>query len=372
MQTPAQLVKEDSREIAPTPPPQAPAIQPPSDSPVVPLVQSPSDNFTPAIASTTAFSPFASTMSQQSPFRPESRAAPGTDHATDTGSIRSGRSLTSTGSHGLKHHDLHQTGLNASVIETIGARFENGKAVSSSLIGEIALAYNPTDLSSPTGTENIRLENFASLEKVAPNPAFITQSPKEGEYSVNLSQLAKTQVAFKYQVRADDTGSQAPLLITPAFKIETSQASVIVSYSLNPAFNMHARESVTLSGVALALTLEGSRATGCLSRPAGTFNRERNLIFWQLGDITVKVGAAPEKLLARFATESEATSGHVDARWEITGENAQPLGSGLAVSMQSQSGGTGDDPFADDDGLTSVWKGVQGAKKLVSGAYSAK
>ncbi|TKA83686.1 hypothetical protein B0A55_00264 [Friedmanniomyces simplex] len=289
----------------------------------------------------------------------------------DTGSIRSARSLTSTGSQALKHPDLTEAGLSSSLVETISARFESGKITSSSLIGEIALAYNPRSSSAPSGPENIRLEQFSSLEKVAPNPAFITQtSGREGEYTLNPANLSKTQVAFKYQIRAHDAGSQAPMLISPAFKIEPNQASIIVSYSLNNAFNLHGRESLTLSNVMLALTLEGAKATGCQSRPVGTFSRERNLIFWPLGEITIKAGAAPEKLLARFATESEASGGSVEARWEITGENVQGLGSGVGISVQGQTGsGGGDsaDPFADEDaagGLTAVWKGVQGVKKL--------
>ncbi|KAK5124530.1 hypothetical protein LTR85_001747 [Meristemomyces frigidus] len=379
IQTPAQAAAEEPREVLPSPT-EAAAVPLPSPGPAPSLAQSPSGAFAPAAAAGTAFSPFASTMSQHSPFRPDSRSAIGTDHAADGGSIRSGRSLTSTGSQGLKHPELNEAGLNSSVVETVSARFENGKIVSSSLIGEIALAYNPADLSTPFGSENIRLENFASLEKVAPNPAFITQGPnKEGEYAVNLPNLAKTQVAFKYQVRSDDAGSQAPLLVAPAFKIEPTQASIIVAYSLNPGFNMHGREQVTLSGVMLALTLEGAKATGCLSKPVGTFSREKNLMWWQLGDVTLRAGAAPEKLLARFTTDSEASNGSVEARWEITGENAQGLGSGLTLSIQSQShsGGASDgaDPFADDEaasGLMSVWKGVQGVRKLMSGAYSAK
>lgn len=259
----------------------------------------------------------------------------------------------------------------------MNAHFDNGKIASSSLIGEIALAYNPTYGSPPPGSEHIRLENFSSLDKVAPNPAFITQNlDKEGEYSVNLLQIAKTQVAFKYQVRAENSGIFAPLLISPAFKIESNQASIIVSYSLNPAFVLKGRESVTLSNVTLALTLDGAKATGCQSKPVGTFNRERNSIYWQLGDVTVKAGAPPEKLLARFATESEAQSGHVDAKWEITDENAHGLGSGLTVSIHSHGGVAGEsNPFADDDGPTGLaadWKSVPGVRRLGSGAYQAK
>lgn len=279
----------------------------------------------------------------------------------------------------MKHSDLTGTGLNSSIVETVNARFETGKIVTSSLVGEIALAYNPADFSSPFGTETIRLESFSSLEKVAPNPAFINHVPhKEGEYSVNLSNLSKTQIAFKYQLKADDANAQAPILLAPAFKIEPTQASIIISYSLNPAFALHGNESITLSKVMIGLTLEGAQGISCQSRPTGTFAKERNLMFWQLGDITLKAGAAPEKLLARFATESEAKSGNVEARWEISGELGQGLGSGLAVSMQSQSGGAateGADPFADEEGmsgLTAVWKGVHGVRKLVSGAYTAK
>ncbi|KAK0914170.1 Suppressor of Profilin deletion [Friedmanniomyces endolithicus] len=346
-----------------------------------PLAQSSSGTFGAGAAGYGSFSPYASTMSQQPPLRLDSRSAMGDPAGGDTGSIRSARSLTSTGSQALKHPGLTDAGLTSSVVETVSARFESGKLTSSSLIGEIALAHNPRNPSAPSGPENIRLENFSSLEKVAPNTAFVTQvSGREGEYTLNPANLFKTQVAFKYQIRADDAGSQAPLLIVPAFKIESTQASIIVSYSLNSAFHLHGRESLTLSNVMLGLTLEGAKATGCQSRPVGTFSRERNLIFWPLGDITLKAGAAPEKLLARFATESEASSGGIEVRWEITGENVQGLGSGVGISVQSHAGGSGGgdsaDPFADEDtplgGLMAVWKGVQGVKKLASGAYSAK
>ncbi|KAK3116465.1 Suppressor of Profilin deletion [Teratosphaeriaceae sp. CCFEE 6253] len=352
---------------------QAPAEQPRAASPEA---QSPGA-YGAGIPAAGSFSPFASTMSQQLPPRSDSRSALGDHTGGDAGSIRSARSLTSTGSQGLRHPDLTETGLTSSVVETVSARFENGKLTTSSLIGEIALAYNPTTTSTPAGPEHIRLEQFSSLEKVAPNPAFITQTPgKDGEYALNLANLSKTQVAFKYQIRTDDAASQAPLLIAPAFKIESAQASIIVSYSLSPAFNLHGRESVTLSNVTLALTLEGAKATGCQSKPVGTFSRERNLIYWQLGEVTLRAGATPDKLLARFTTESEASSGSVEARWEVAGENVLGLGSGLGISLQSQTGGGGEaDPFADEDhagGLMAVWRGVQGVKKLASGAYSAK
>lgn len=260
-------------------------------------------------------------------------------------------------------------------METVGARFENGHLTTSSLIGEIALAYNPSEASSTLGTEAIRLDNFASLEKVAPNPAFINPVPdKDGEYTVNLSSLPKTQVAFKYQLRHDDTAAQAPLLLTPAFKIEANQVSVIISYSLHSGFKFsEGQTSVTLSNVTLALTVEGTKATSCQSKPVGTFSREKGLIYWQLNDVTLTADAAPQKLLARFATEGEASGGHVEARWDVSGENAKGLGSGIGVSAQEKAvGGGGDDPFADEGGAAREWKSVPGVKKIQTGSYGAK
>jgi len=322
-----------------------PAVPEPSSSS---LVQSPSSTFP-------SFSPISD---PSSPLRPASRAAVATDHTGDNQSIRSGYS---TASQGNKHPDLQEPGLSSSIVETVSARFENGRLVSSALIGEIALAYNAADFNSSLGHENIRIEHFSGLEKVAPNPAFITQTAgKEGEYSVNLTNLARgTQLAFKYQLRQDDAHSLVPVVVTPACKVEPTQTSVIVSYSLHPDYALHGKQGVTVSNLMIALTLEGAKASQCQTKPQGTFNKERNLIYWQIGDVTLS--NTPTKLLARFATDGEAKSASVEARWEITGD----VGSPLAVSMLAE----GADPFADEDG---GWKSVPAARKLTSGNYVAK
>ncbi|KAF2772682.1 hypothetical protein EJ03DRAFT_324672 [Teratosphaeria nubilosa] len=361
-ETPTQFVDEQSRAIAS--PTIAAATQ--SSSTGFPAAAGVAGVAAGATAATGAFTPFSAGPS--SPFRPESRSAAAADHSADTGSIRSGRSLSSTTSQAHRHPDLHEVGLNSSILETISAHFENGQLTSSTLVGEIALAYNPANGSTQTGAETIRLENFASLDKVAPNPAFISNGAREGEYSLSLSAIAKTQVAFKFQLRSEATSAHAPLLIAPAYKFEPNQASIIVSLSLNPAFNLHGHESITLSNAALALTLEGAKASSVQSRPGGTFSKEKNLIYWSLPEVVLKPGDAPTKLLARFVTDSVATGGTIDAKWEIAGEQALALEDGLTVSVQSH----GADPFADEEGLTSVWKGVPGVRKLTSGTYQAK
>src|ERR1039458_5900178 len=61
---------------------------------------------------------------------------------SDTTSIRSGHSLTNNAL--VKHADIHQPGLGASIIETVSASFENGLLKTTKISGEIALAYNKT------------------------------------------------------------------------------------------------------------------------------------------------------------------------------------------------------------------------------------
>jgi F-BAR domain only protein len=66
---------------------------------------------------------------------------------SDTQSIRSAHSLT--GGSVVKHPDMHQPGLNSSIVETVSALFENGEIKTGTVIGEIALAYGPSE-SAPT------------------------------------------------------------------------------------------------------------------------------------------------------------------------------------------------------------------------------
>src|ERR1700760_1873373 len=89
-----------------------------------------------------------STPSNQiTPFKLVHRSTLGTDdgNTSDTHSIRSGRSLSSSISTTVRHPDLHNPGLSASIVETVSAWFSDGTVDRAVQIGEIALAYNPTD-----------------------------------------------------------------------------------------------------------------------------------------------------------------------------------------------------------------------------------
>lgn len=301
--------------------------------------------------------------------------------ASDTQSIRSGRSLSSSASATVKHPDLHEPGLNASLVETVSAWFEQGNVTKAMVIGQVALAFNPVDISAgPFGTEHIRLENFPVLEKVAPNPAFIEQiSDNPGNYTVDLARITKTSVAFHYQLHIENNSiaALAPVVLHPLWKPEATQVSVILNYSLNPQFDLRGASSVTIRNLVLVIRLEpGSKATSCQSKPAGTFSRDKGLIYWRLGDVILAHDQPAQSIRARFITEAEAKPGNTEARWEISGAESLTLGSGLGVSL-SAPGETKDieaDPFADEDNAPSAapsvqWKPVASVKRITSGTY---
>ena len=296
---------------------------------------------------------------------------------SDAQSIRSAHSMGTLGHPTtITHPQMHQLGLNASIVETVSVTFEKGQVTKAVVIGELALQHNPSNTASPSGSENVRLENFPVLEKVAPNPTFITQSPSNGEYSVSLSQIARPSVAFKYQVHLDDNNlaAHAPVSVTPSWRVEQTQASVIVTYAFNPAFVSPAKRSVSLKNVVIFITVENAKTLSCQSKPLGIFAKERSLIYWKLGDMTLDGYAeAPQKLLARFTTEGEAKPGSVEMRWEISGESVAGLGSGLGLSQMSNSKEEGgSDPFADESISTNglgAWKKVPVTRKIISGKY---
>lgn len=274
------------------------------------------------------------------------------------------------------------TGLTTSIVETISCHIEKGNVTRPTVIGELALRHDAGAFPSASTTESIRLENFHVLEKVAANPTFVQQiGGKPGTYTVNLASITgQLATAFKYQLHIDEASaaSYAPLTLTPSWRVEEGQTSVILAYSLNQAFQLPGTQSVTLSNVVLAISLgEGAgTAATCLSKPTGTFSKERNLIYWRLGEITLRPGAPLERVLARFTTEGQAVPGKVEARWEINNPQAG-LGSGLNVSVAESSSAGAADPFADEDDLYSAgdsgksWKEIEGTKRLVSGSYTA-
>lgn len=313
---------------------------------------------------------------------------------SDTTSLHSGQSLGT-----LVHHpEMHEQGLNSSIVETVSTWFSGGTVSESFVVGEIALVYNASEVTADA--ETIRVENFHVLEKIAPNPSFVSaagsekgkeKAPSEdgaGQYSVALSPIMRPTpvVAFKYQLHVDPANMSAytPVLFTPAWQIQDGQASVIVMYTLNPAFVLSAADmvptntSITLKNVSVSIALDPSadagKATGAMMAPqnGAAFKRKQGLVLWRLPELVVSSGQ--QKLLARFVTAGpQARPGHVEAKWELPGVTASRLGISSLRGVERLNDAT--DPFADDGtaaaSLARKWSEVPTVRRLISGRYSA-
>ena len=330
-----------------------------------------------------------STATSSSPFPTPSKSSagdPGGDPSGDAQSIRSQHSMSSLGAPAgaIKHPEMPAPGLHASVIETVSAWFERGEVARSVVIGELALAHNPPTGggASPRRQAHVRLDRFPVLEKVAPNPTFVHPLPgRAGEYRVDLAAAARAQVAFKYQVHleAPARAAHAPVILNPSWKAEAAQISVILNYAPNPAFAFPPSADAaarSLQNVVVVIGIEGAKASACQSKPVGTFSRERGMIHWRLGDLSLEpppAGAASQqRLLARFTTEGTARPGSVEARWEMGGGVGSGLGMSVAAEPAEEEEGR-EDPFADAKGgeREEGWREVGVLRKLVSGKYIA-
>ncbi|RDW79550.1 hypothetical protein BP6252_04188 [Coleophoma cylindrospora] len=296
--------------------------------------------------------------------------------ASDTTSIRSGHSLAN---HVSRHPDMHQPGLNASIIESISASFINGVASEVKINGEIALTYNPIDdVDTSNESETIRINNFPLLEAIGPNRTFVHPGANPDEFSVELSHVSKSSVAFTYKRHIDeDTIAKAPvLLIQPAWKPQADKLGFILQYSLNPACGL---SSMKFHNLILVGKYEGGKASGCKTKPTGIHLKEKSTVFWRLGDVTLTT--TPQKLVCMFtgADGPAPTPGHVEARWEVPSWTrnlltVSKLGPGKGKEKEETV-----DPFADESVASPLavitpgsWTELESVAKLVSGKYEAR
>lgn len=256
-------------------------------------------------------------------------------------------------------------------------------------------ANNPN----PSVRETIRINEFPSLEAIGPNRIFVSSTPSPDEFTLDLSHIPpKTATpGFTYRVHADeptsDFSTHCPLLIKPAWKPAGDKLGLLLQYKLNPNF-LHNSKPVTLRGVTFVATYEGARASGVQTKPTGTHLKEKHLIYWRLGDLTLHPGKDDwQKIVCRIigAENAEPKPGTLEARWEylsspVPGEDGSH--GGISISRRAESKGkekatdssgedTEDDPFADESAAVASpkpvhWAEIPLVRKLVSGKYEAK
>ena len=207
-------------------------------------------------------------------------------------------------------------------------------------------------------------------------------------FDLDLSHISKTSTGFSYRVHDDPEApalaDNVPLLIRPAWKPQGDKLGLLLQYSLNPACKLPG--PVTLHNVVFVATYEGARASGAQTKPSGTHLKDKHLVYWRVGDVTLT--SDTQKIVCRIigAEKAEPKPGHVEARWEYTptsGDDGTAPASGISVSRLEETKGKGkedafaDDPFADDNlspGLPAAqkWGDIPLVRKLVSGKYEAR
>jgi F-BAR domain only protein len=178
-------------------------------------------------------------------------------------------------------------------------------------------------------------------------------------------------------VHTDDSNlaSQGPLLLKPAWKPQGDKLNLLIEYVLNPALGTN---SITFSNLVLVAFYNGTRPTACQTKPSGTHLKEKSLVYWRLGDVTLT--HEPHKVICRFVGAPGAVPepGHVEAKWEVHSEIGEGVGSGISLSRLEVGKGKEkereDDPFADESLATPAGNWVEAplARKFVSGKYEAR
>ncbi|EFX05725.1 hypothetical protein CMQ_3794 [Grosmannia clavigera kw1407] len=323
-------------------------------------------------------------------------------NASDTQSIRSATSLG--GLAHLKHPDMSGPGLSTSVIETVSASFEDGELKLAKIAGEIAFAYNP---SSASVKETIRVNNMELLEAIGPNRIFVRNTTAADTFELNTTHLQahKPAVGFTFRAlgeSATSLGKHCPLVVKPVWKPTGDKLGLLLQYRLNAEAAATMSGPVTLHNLVLIATYEGARASGAQTKPTGTHIKDKHLVYWRVGDVTLTDTWA--KIVCRILGQQggEPQPGHIEARWEYAmpavTESSSSNGSGIGISIsQLESTGHGKgkdradeadddeaDPFADDIAVVSSkpadsgsdagdsWVEVPTVRQIVSGRYEAK
>lgn len=180
-----------------------------------------------------------------------------------------------------------------------------------------------------------------------------------------------------------------PITVHPVWKPQADKLGLLLQYRRNPSFESSG--PVTLSNLVFIATYEGARASGVQTKPSGTHLKDKHLVYWRLGDVTLTEEWG--KIICRVIGEqnAEPVPGHIEVRWEW----AAPVDSGISVERLVGEGvvdkGKGkaveEDPFADSGTPGSWpaspnpevemeqarrWVDVPLVRKLVNGKYEAR
>lgn len=229
-------------------------------------------------------------------------------------------------------------GFRASILESVNVLFAGGQVQRVMITGEISLVMRDV---SPSGDVRLRISNFGSLDKTAPNHSVLSGS--SGDFTINTQALAGSPTpattVFKYTVKLDpsaDLKAFVPVEINPQWKIEPNQTSFLLAYNGNPASKFSSGEASpfgdddtgapsVLHDVFFSVPITSSTASNMQTKPEGLFSAEKRKISWRMDDLDISTSKAA-RLLARYTTEGDAGSPQpVSVHWRLPGRLASSI-----------------------------------------------
>lgn len=318
-------------------------------------------------------------MDQQQLLQP---AATGTNQPETTNNILA-KNVTGGGSlmgGQIMHPSLTTPGLNSSIVELFNATFKDGKLARSNAIGEVAFSYimneNNKKLPSEIGLQIISKSN-GMLPNFMVNPMFLQQSSSDtGLFTISdPTQIAmRTVGGLKYMLN----NPVPPIIITPIWKHEDKQSTVIISIKPTPELNTYlAENSLALSNVMVSVSIQGALVTSAATKPPGSLNKEKGRVTWILSSpVVFNSSKKEERLVARFMTSQRATESEtgVQIRFNISNDDGAGRIDFLNTDMEIKASGVTlvEDPFGDNDSSAQLneWSEVPTLKSLVAGSYS--
>ncbi|CCK69338.1 Syp1p KNAG_0C02270 [Huiozyma naganishii CBS 8797] len=301
---------------------------------------------------------------------PQLQHAPSALSSQVTGELRELNPQATGSSQSLNGQSLFQhsvsngtsIGLNASVAEVINATFKEGVLRDSQLIGEIALSYVPnTTMNNPVPVGiNMKINNGVKFDKIMLNHAFVEQVEKES-FKVNPQFIDnRTLGAVKYSVNEP----LAPVVVHPVWKFEPHQSSVVLTVKMAPFVPERVKQLVLEDFVVFA-SIEGANVDSALSKPQGSFNKERKRITWKFTQpLVLTRESGGERLIARFITDGlakESAKGVV-IKYSIREHEGENISVGSGISLEAQELDV-ENPFGGD------WKKVHTNTTLAAGNY---
>lgn len=274
---------------------------------------------------------------------PQGTASSGFSHISPPGSaIHPGRSVSimsasssqispSTQANGLLS-DPTGSGLRGVITESVNVLSKLGAAPRVMITGELSLLLKGTS----TDSLRIRVNQFSALEKSAPNTQFLQATDAPGEYMVNASSLSSVSaggsatVVLRYQVAVPEPLAEnyVPVKVSPQWKTEATQTSLLVTYSANPACHFinassspfeSESEAATLRELTFVIPVSSDGVTNVQSKPLALYSSEKKRLLWKLDDLEMD-SSAPQKALARFAVADQTTPQPVAVKWKVTGK----------------------------------------------------